>query len=142
APSAGAAPASDPASDKVARTPTELGQSTGEPSGRKFARTPAELGQSTGEPSGRKFARTPAELGQSTDEPSGPKMARTPTELGQSTNLSSTAPSGGSSGIDWGDTAIFGGIMLGLAMIGLGGVVARNRRRGTAQRSSTAAVSS
>jgi len=98
--------------------------------------------ESPSAPSGDLSARTPTELGQSTGEPGGPKFARTPTELGQSTNLSSTAPSGGSSGIDWGDTAILGGSVLGLAMIGVGGVVARNRRRGGIRKSRAPVVSS
>jgi hypothetical protein len=98
--------------------------------------------ESSSAPSGDLSARTPTELGQSIGEPSGPKFARTPTELGQSTNLSSTAPSGGSSGIDWGDAAIVGGGALALVLVGLGGVALLNRRRGGIRKSRTPVASS
>jgi hypothetical protein len=85
--------------------------------------------------------RTATELGQSTN-PGGDLSQRTATELAQSTNLApSPAPSGESSGFDWDDAAIVGGA-LGLALIGLGGVVAFTRRRGRIQRSRTPVVSS
>jgi hypothetical protein len=85
--------------------------------------------------------RTATELGQSTN-PGGDLSQRTATELAQSTNLApSPAPSGESSGFDWDDAAIVGGV-LGLALIGLGGVVAFTRRRGRIQRSRTPVVSS
>jgi hypothetical protein len=47
-------------------------------SGDLSARTPTELGQSTGQPGGPKFARTPTELGQSTN------LSSTPTSNGES----------------------------------------------------------
>jgi hypothetical protein len=85
--------------------------------------------------------RTATELGQSTNL-GGNLSERTATELAQSTNLApSPAPSGESSGFDWDDAAIVGGV-LGLALIGLGGVVAFTRRRGRIQRSRTPVVSS
>ena len=128
APSAGArvdisaAEPTTPASDTSKRTATELGQSTN-PGGDLSERTATELAQSTN-------------LG-------GDFSERTATELAQSTNLApSPAPSGGSSGFDWGDAAIVGGGALGLALIGLGGAVAFTRRRGRIQRSRTPVVSS
>jgi hypothetical protein len=127
APSAGArvdisaAEPTTPASDTSKRTATELGQSTN-PASDTSKRTATELGQSTN-------------LGGNLSE-------RTATELAQSTNLApSPAPSGESSGFDWDDAAIVGGA-LGLALIGLGGVVAFTRRRGRIQRSRTPVVSS
>jgi hypothetical protein len=124
APSAGDISAAEPTtsgSDTSKRTATELGQSTN-PASDTSKRTATELGQSTN-------------LGGNLSE-------RTATELAQSTNLApSPAPSGESSGFDWDDAAIVGGV-LGLALIGLGGVVAFTRRRGRIQRSRTPVVSS
>jgi hypothetical protein len=103
-------------------------------------RTATELGQSTNL-GGDASKRTATELGQSTNL-GGNLSERTATELAQSTNLApSPAPSGESSGFDWDDAAIVGGA-LGLALIGLGGVVAFTRRRGRIQRSRTPVVSS
>jgi hypothetical protein len=127
-------------SDTSKRTATELGQSTN-PSGDLSERTATELAQSTNL-GGDLSERTATELAQSTNL-GGDFSERTATELAQSTNLApSPAPSGGSSGFDWGDAAIVGGGALGLALIGLGGAVVFTRRRGRIQRSRTPVVSS
>ncbi len=145
APSAGArvdisaAEPTTPASDTSNRTATELGQSTNA-GGDLSQRTATELAQSTNLGGGLS-ERTATELAQSTNLGGG-SSERTATELAQSTNLSPSPTSGGeSSGFDWDDAAIVGGA-LGLALIGLGGVVAFTRRRGQAQRSHTPVVSS
>ncbi|MGH2991447.1 MAG: hypothetical protein ACRDMA_16605 [Solirubrobacterales bacterium] len=90
--------------------------------------------------------RTATELGQSTDPsasvaPSNQSSERTATELGQSTNASPT-PVEESTGVDWDAVAIVGGGVLGLVLIGLAGMVALTRRRGTVRKSRAPAVSS
>jgi hypothetical protein len=127
------APSAGARVDISAAEPTASGSDTSK-------RTATELGQSTN-PGGDLSQRTATELAQSTN-PGGGLSERTATELAQSTNLSPSPTSGGeSSGFDWDDAAFVGGA-LGLALIGLGGVVAFTRRRGRIQRSRTPVVSS
>jgi hypothetical protein len=127
------APSAGARVDISAAEPTASGTDTSK-------RTATELGQSTN-PNGDLSERTATELAQSTNLGGG-LSERTATELAQSTNLSpSPNPGGESSGFDWSDAAIVGG-GLGLALIGLGAVVAFTRRRGRIQRSRTPVVSS